>query len=200
MREKPFQGLSERTVHLCIDMQNLFGPGSPWETPWFERVLHQVVRLVESHPRATAFTRFVPPLRAEDMPGTWQVFYRRWNALTREHIELRLLELAAPLARYDSLAPTFDRQFYSAFANPQLARWLRERAVDTLVISGTETDVCVLCTVLDAVDLGFRVVLSRGALCSASDETHDALMKLYRERFSHHIEVADVSTILEAWA
>jgi nicotinamidase-related amidase len=42
----------------------------------------------------------------------------------------------------------------------------------------------VLATVLDAVDLGFRVILVEDALCSSFDQGHDALMTLYRNRFS----------------
>jgi len=67
------------------------------------------------------------------------------------------------------------------------------------VISGAETDVCVLAAVLDAVDQGYRVVLVTDALCSASDETHDALLTLYQHRFSEQIETADSEEILHAW-
>ncbi|MGY4466887.1 nicotinamidase-related amidase [Bradyrhizobium sp. LB9.1b] len=42
------------------------------------------------------------------------------------------------------------------------------------MITGAETDVCVLSTVLGAVDLGFRVVIVKDALCSSSDVGHDA--------------------------
>ena len=45
------------------------------------------------------------------------------------------------------------------------------------------TDGCVLATVLDAVDLGFRVIVAEDALCSSFDQGHDALMTLYRNRF-----------------
>ena len=76
---------------------------------------------------------------------------------------------------------------------------LRRRRIQALVITGAETDVCVLAAVMDAVDLGFRVVLATDALCSASDETHDALMKLYRSRFNEQIETADSAAILDAW-
>jgi len=47
--------------------------------------------------------------------------------------------------------------------------------------------------------LGYRVVLASDALCSSSDETHDALMTLYRERFSQQIETVETATILAAW-
>jgi nicotinamidase-related amidase len=40
-----------------------------------------------------------------------------------------------------------------------------------MVITGTETDVCVLATVLGAIDFGYWVVLAIDALCSSSDAT-----------------------------
>jgi nicotinamidase-related amidase len=61
---------------------------------------------------------------------------------------------------------------------------LREREVDKLVVTGPETDVCVRATVLGAVDHGYRVVLVPDAICSSSDEGHDALLTLYHRRLS----------------
>jgi nicotinamidase-related amidase len=56
--------LTRHAAHLCVDMQNLFRPGAPWATPWFERVLPNVVALTRAHPERTIFTRFIPPQRA----------------------------------------------------------------------------------------------------------------------------------------
>ena len=66
-------------------------------------------------------------------------------------------------------------------------------------MSGGETDVCVLATVMSAIDLGYRIVLATDALCSVSDRTHDALMTLYGERFSQQLAMATTVGILEAW-
>jgi nicotinamidase-related amidase len=49
--------------------------------------------------------------------------------------------------------------------------------------------------VLDAVDLGYRVIV-RDAVCSSSDEGHDMLMRLYHSRFTEQIETADAAAIL----
>jgi nicotinamidase-related amidase len=57
----------------------------------------------------------------------------------------------------------------------------------------------VLAAVLDAIDLGIRVVLPTDALCSSSDESHDALLGLYRNRFGQQVETADAETILSCW-
>ncbi len=191
--------LSRHTAHLCVDMQNLFRPGAPWATPWFERVLPQVRALVAARPQATIFTRFIPPQRASDLPGVWQKFYQRWAELTREHVNLSLLELTPDLAGFVPPATVIDKAVYSPFHGTGLAQLLAERQITTLVLSGTETDVCVLAAALDAVDYGYRVVIARDAVCSSTDETHDALMKLYHERFSQQIEIADTAVILANW-
>jgi nicotinamidase-related amidase len=57
----------------------------------------------------------------------------------------------------------------------------------------------VLATVLDAVDRGFRVVIVEDALCSSSDAGHDALMTLYRTRFSEQIELIKAAELPALW-
>lgn len=186
-------------VHIAIDMQSLFAEPGPWRVPWLPRILPQVTELARRHPERTVFTRFIPPSRPEEMQGAWQDYYRHWRAMTRPSLDARLLELVEPLRALVPPARLCDKAVYSAFGNPRLAAWLRQQRIDTLVLSGGETDVCVLATVMSAVDLGFHVVLAADALCSVSDATHDALMLLYRERFSRQIATATTEAILLAW-
>ena len=54
---------TERTVHLCVDMQRIFSAEGPWPTPWLDRVLLVVAALANRHPERTVFTRFIPPER-----------------------------------------------------------------------------------------------------------------------------------------
>ncbi|MEJ1159355.1 cysteine hydrolase family protein [Prosthecomicrobium sp. N25] len=192
--------LDPGTVHLCVDMQRIFAPGSLWSTPWMERVLPRVTALAERHAAQTLFTRFIPPERPEDRPGAWQRYYRRWREATREHLDPALLELVEPLARLAPPAETIDKPTYSAFAAGALPQRLAAREVHTLVVTGAETDVCVLATVLGAVDRGYRVIVVSDAICSSSDAGHDALMTMYRGRYALQIEVATTEEILSAWS
>jgi nicotinamidase-related amidase len=191
--------LTERSVHLCIDMQRLFSADGPWATPWMDRVLPIVATIAERFPERTIFTRFITPRRPEDMPGRWQDYYAKWLETTREHIDPRMLELLPALARLVPPAVVIDKTRYSAFAEPRLLSHLRRRGADALVVTGSETDVCVMATIMSAVDLGFRIILVRDAVCSSSDEGHDALLKVYRRRYSEQIETADAETILSRW-
>jgi len=187
-------------LHLAIDMQRLFGESeSPWCVPWFERVLPHVVALAQRHPERTVFTRFIPPRQPDEMPGAWRDFFKHWQAMTRQNLDERLLELPPPLQALVPPAHLCDKAVYSAFGNARLAPWLKANGIDTLIVSGGETDVCVLATVMSAIDLGYRIVLASDALCSASDQTHDALMLLYRERFSRQLDTATTEEVLQAW-
>jgi nicotinamidase-related amidase len=191
--------LPPRTVHLCVDMQNLFAEDSPWHTPWMKRVLPVVASLARARPERTIFTRFIPPERPDDLPGRWQAYFERWRELTRERVDPRLLELLPELAALTPPAAVLDKPFYSPFHGTGLAERLRREGVEALVVTGAETDVCVLAAVMDAIDLGLRVVVVKDALCSSADETHDALMTLYQSRFSLQVEVAEAGTILAQW-
>jgi nicotinamidase-related amidase len=53
--------------------------------------------------------------------------------------------------------------------------------------------------VLGAVDLGYRVIVATDALCSTSDETHDAALDLYHRRYGTQVEAAETQTILDDW-
>lgn len=194
-----FGPLSGRTIHLCIDMQNVFAEATPWHTPWMARVLPAVEEIAGRHAGHTVFTRFIPPASAGDMPGSWQRYFQRWQDMTLERIDPRLLELVPSLAALVPPANVIDKHVYSPFHEPGLLRLLRERQAMALVITGAETDVCVLAAVLDAVDFGYRVVLATDALCSSSDKTHEALLTLYRERFAFQVEATDTATILANW-
>jgi nicotinamidase-related amidase len=133
------------------------------------------------------------------MPGAWRDYYRRWQDTTRERLEPTLLELLPSLARLVPPAIVVDKTRYSAFVVPFLHRHLQKRKADGLVITGSETDVCVLATVLGAVDLGYAVTVVTDAICNSSDEGHDALLKVYRGRYSLQIETASAEEILREW-
>ncbi|TWB65742.1 nicotinamidase-related amidase [Nitrospirillum amazonense] len=190
------------TVHLCLDMQRLFSPehpAGPWPTPWLPRILPMVAAIAERFPTRTVFTRFIPPRTPETMPGTWRPYYERWRHATRDHLPPDALELLAPLARLCPPAAVVDKPVYSAFIRSTLASLLRQRGADGLVVTGCETDVCVLATVLDAIDLGYPVCVVTDAVCSSVDTSHDAVLTLYRTRFAQQVITLTTDELLSGW-
>jgi nicotinamidase-related amidase len=188
-----------QAAHLCIDMQNIFARGGVWETPWMEKVLPAISEIAARYRERTVFTRFVTPEQPEDRSGRWQGYFTKWKTATRANLGPRDLDLVPTLSRYVPPALVVDKPAYSAFYGSHLADLLVEKHVGTVVITGAETDVCVLSTVLSAVDLGFRVVIVEDALCSSSDTGHDALMTMYRTRFHGQIDLVSAEELFETW-
>lgn len=191
--------LSEKVVHICVDMQNMFARETEWHTPWMKRVAPRVARLVEAHPERTIFTRFIPAREPGEGEGTWKKYYERWASMTLENLPPDMVDLVPELKRFVPPAEVIDKRVYSPWLEPALGQSLNRRDADTVVITGGETDVCVLATVLGAVDRGYRIVVVHDGLCSSSDETHDALMTLYHERYGHQVEVAYADEVLAVW-
>jgi nicotinamidase-related amidase len=163
-------------------------------------VLPVVLAISQRFPERTVFTRFITPQHAEDMPGTWRLYYEKWRQTTRERLDVRLLQLMPDLAKLAPPATVIDKTRYSAFFEPFLLQHLRALQADGLIVTGSETDVCVLATIMGAVDHGYRVILVRDGVCSSSDEGHNALLGLYHRRFNLQIETADAETVLSRWA
>jgi nicotinamidase-related amidase len=191
--------LTDRSIHLCVDMQRIFSPEGLWPTPWMQRVLPVVADIAQRHRDKTVFTRFITPHHPQQAQGAWRRFYERWAEATQSRLPAEMLELMPPLHALVPPAHVVDKLHYSAFAGSALLNHLREREADALVVTGSETDVCVLSTVLDAVDLGFRVIVVRDGICSSSDEGHDASLKIYHQRYSLQIETANAEEILKVW-
>lgn len=184
-------------AHLCIDMQAMFAQHTAWHTPWLDRILPNVVTIAELDPYRSIFTRFIPALRSEDAPGSWGRYYKRWPTMTRDQLDPDLIELVPELARFVPPARTQDKQIMSVW-HSQLNGELRAAGIDTLIVTGAETEVCVLASILGAIDLGYRVILIDDAVCSGADSTHDAMLGIYNSRFGMQIEVVNTDDLLVA--
>ncbi len=190
--------LGNNWVHLCIDMQLMFAEATEWHTPWMERVLPKVVNLVELDPARTIFTRFLPPHCAEQVSGTWRRYYERWASMTRDRLHPDLIEIVPELRTFIPPAQVADKYVMSAWADGLLQTRLKAAEVDTLFISGAETEVCVLATVMGAIDRSYRVIIVSDAVCSGADSTHDAMLGIYRSRFGMQVETVTAEEMCAA--
>jgi nicotinamidase-related amidase len=181
-------------------MQRMFEEETEWHLPWMARVLPAIVALTAPRPEHTVFTRFMPARKPGVGRGTWRRYYERYASMTIERLGEELVELSPALNRFVPPAAVHDKWIYSPWLGSDLDQMLKVRGVDTVVISGGETDVCVLATVLGAVDLGYRVVVATDAICSSADQPHDAAVDLYHARYGMQVETAETQEILSSWS
>lgn len=85
---------------------------------------------------------------------------------------------------------------YSAFWGTDLALRLRARSIDTVVLSGTATHVCVESTARDACMQDFRVVVVSDAVASADDADHRAALRNVQRYFG---KVVTADEAIEGW-
>lgn len=104
--------------------------------------------------------------------------------------------LYGPLADFyekhqdDSRVFWLDKRHYSAFSGTDLDIRLRERKVDTIILTGVLTDICVLHTAIDAYNLGYRIEVVESAVASLSEENHQFAL--------NHLQNVLVSTIIDS--
>jgi ureidoacrylate peracid hydrolase len=74
---------------------------------------------------------------------------------------------------------------YSAFIQgaSSLEQYLRDRGIDTLLVTGTATNVCCESTARDAMMLNFKVVMVSDALATHSDDEHNASLSAFYGQF-----------------
>lgn len=76
---------------------------------------------------------------------------------------------------------------YSGFFGTQLELILRELGVDTVIITGVLTNICVFFTAVEAKALTYRVIVPRDSVASVSQEDSDWALRQMKEL--HGIEV-----------
>ncbi|BBO35613.1 bifunctional nicotinamidase/pyrazinamidase [Lacipirellula parvula] len=169
---------------LIIDVQNDFLPGGALAVPRGDEVINAVNLLIPQYELVVATQDWHPPdhgsFAAEhprrgvgDVVRLGDLDQVLWptHCVQGEHGA----ELSNELNHADihhvvrkGTDPTVDS--YSAFfdnarrRSTGLAEYLRSRGVDEVHVAGLATDYCVKATALDAIDLGFRVVLLQHAV------------------------------------
>jgi nicotinamidase-related amidase len=184
---------------VVVDMQRLFAEATDWNVPSFPDILPAVLALARAHPTQTVYTRFLTPSSANAAPGDWQNFYTRWPGMTRDRLQADLFDLVEPLAGMAWPEEMYDKTVYSAFSNAGFVASLSRRQATTLVLTGVETDVCVLATAFDAVDRGLHVVVVADAVTSWSPAGHRAALDAIYPRLDQQIEITTANDVLALW-
>jgi len=92
-----------------------------------------------------------------------------------------------------------DKPGYSAFAHTTLQQALVTHNIDTLLITGITTEVCVSSTLRAAIDAGYRCITVRDACASSDPALHDAALAMIGVEggiFGTIADSADMSALL----
>ncbi len=188
-----------RGTSLRRHAADFFGKGGVWETPWMERVLPVIASIAGSF-RSAPFSRAsshrkIPRIVLDNgRPITGVGRPQRAPGLFS-----RTTRPGSDSYRFVPPANVIDKPAYSAFFSSGLDAFLQRNRSRSVVVTGAEPTSACSSTVLGAVDRGLRVVIVEDALCSSSDEGHEALMTMYRTRLQEQIELITADRFADVW-
>jgi len=83
--------------------------------------------------------------------------------------------------RPESVDIVLPKRRFSAFFKTDLDQTLRLLNVDTIVVTGMTTEVCVLMTVMDGLSHDFSAIILEDCSASRNKEFHQGCLSLYRD-------------------
>jgi nicotinamidase-related amidase len=169
-----------RTALIVVDMVPFFAE----ESAYVRGIVPNIARLAEGTRAAGGTVVWVLPGSGEPSTVTEEFFGAEVAELFRNsggHGPLR--ERLWHEFKVDDADLLVEKTATSAFfpGFSPLPAMLTERGIDTVLITGTVTNVCCEASARDAATLGFRVVLVADGCAARRDEDHNAtLYTIYR--------------------
>ena len=189
-REHVFDNLDpKRTALIVVDMQNAFMLPEVAHTlcPMAQEIVPNVNKLAAAVRATGGKVVWIQTTFTEETLKSWSVFY---NISRPEQNARRAKALAAGSkghalwagldARKDDLY--VEKKRFSAFiqGSSNLAEVLRQREIDTILITGTVTGVCCESTARDAMMLNFKAIMVADGNAAMTDEEHNSsLIQFY---------------------
>ena len=170
-----------RTALVVIDMQNAFlRPGAPSETPMARAIVPQINRLAQALRASGGLVAYAQGSFQPQGPDAWPLFF---DHMVNPAFSSAILQALTPGHPDHALWPELDvqpqdlrvrKKRYSAFypGACNLPEQLRERGVDTVIITGTLTNVCCEASARDAMMGDFKTVMVSDANAARSDAEH----------------------------
>ncbi|GAA3381112.1 cysteine hydrolase [Streptomyces sannanensis] len=188
-----------RTALVVIDMVPFFVDANPYA----RGIIPNIQLLADKMRTAGGTVAWVLPARTERTPvgdefhgpeaaemfcnsgGSGPLPDRLWHGFTLGINDL-LVEKSAPSAFFPGRCT--------------LSELLRERGIDTVLITGTVTNVCCESSARDAWTLGYRVVMVADANATRRDQDHNATLHTIYRSFGDVRPTEDVLTLIESGA
>lgn len=209
-REHVYEDLDPaKTALVVVDMQNAFMlPGVAHALcPMAQAIVPNINRLAAAVRRTGGMVIWIKTTFREDALQNWSTYFemvtpqqgaKRIAALTADS---KGHELWAGLeVRPDDLIVEKNR--FSAFiqGSSDLAEILSVRGLDTLLITGTVTNVCCESTARDAMMLNFKTIMVTDGNAAVTDDDHNASLCAFYLTFGDILSTDMLVTRLERGA
>jgi ureidoacrylate peracid hydrolase len=171
-----------KTALVVVDMQNAFMlPGVAHSLCLMaQEIVPNINRLAQAVRETGGAVVWIQTAYTEETQKSWSVYYD----ISKPEQNRKRAEALAPGSKGYQLWDTLDlrkddvfveKKRFSAFiqGSSNLAEVLRERGIDTILVTGTVTNVCCESTARDAMMCNFKTVMVADGNAAVTDEDHN---------------------------
>jgi len=204
-----FQIRPRTSALIVVDMQNDFvRVGAPLEVPDARETIDVHLELLDwfrARRRPVVFTRFIAgpsrtlmwnwsPQIAPPVCCCWPGFRRAYGDIEGERDCVAVIDELVPLQGEQQV----DKYGYNGFHRTRLTDVLVAHSVDTVLITGTVTQICVEDTVRGAFHEGFQAVVVSDAVSSYAPELHRASLQTLSMKYGRVMTAQEALREMEA--
>jgi ureidoacrylate peracid hydrolase len=194
--------IPRQTAHIVVDLQNGFmAQGQVAETPMARTIVPNVNRISAALRAAGGAVVYTQHTADAEAIRTWSVFFEHFCGPERR---ARMIEAFTPGSHGHALWPELDvaredlvvlKRRFGAFVpgSSDLHARLQERGIDTLIISGTLSQVCCEATARDAMMMNYKVFFITDACATLTDAEHGGTLSAMAHTFC---DVRDTQSML----
>jgi ureidoacrylate peracid hydrolase len=192
----------ERTAHVVVDLQNGFmAQGEVCEIGNAREIVPNVNRISAALRAAGGTVVYIQNTFDDIAVATWSTYFDHFCTPDRRR---RMIETFAPGAFGHELYADLDvlpqdlkvrKRRFGAFApgSSDLHAILEDRGIDTLIITGTATQVCCESTARDAMMLNYKVFFIADGNATFNDDEHNGTLSAMAHTFC---DVRDTASML----
>ena len=176
---------------LVIDYQNVYLPEHDWACPTMPQAVGNTRNLLDSDKIGSVlFTQF---LAAQKPQGTWNAYAQEYRSINEDPY---LCAIEGSLMPYLQKYPVAVKSTYSSMKCPQV---LEEAGkADAVVLTGVVAECCIVATLMDSIDLGFKTIYLYDCISGQNPENEEAIRKLAESFAPMHTLVMDSKEYLRS--
>jgi ureidoacrylate peracid hydrolase len=208
-RGKPYafdQLNPERTALIVVDLQNGFmAPGQVAEIATAREIVPNVNRISVALRAAGGLVVYIQNTFDPVAAVSWSTFFEHFCSPERRQ---RMIETFSPGAFGHAIWPGLDvlpqdlrvpKRRFGAFSpgSSDLHAILQERNIDTLIVTGTATQVCCESTARDAMMLNYKVFFIADGNATFNDDEHNAMLSAMAQAFCDVIDTDTMVRMIE---
>lgn len=195
-----------RTALLVIDMQNVWvKEGMMAYSPYCQGIVPNINRLAAVTRAAGGSVWWVRAIYGDDAPRTWSAYMEFVAPEFHTDMLDALTEGDEGAALWHQLdvqpgdEHVIKRRFSALIqGSSDLHERLQAAGIDTLIITGTATNICCESTARDAFMLNYRTIVVSDANATVSDEAHNASLSALFNRFADVFTTEEIVASLSA--